>query len=122
MEVLTGKMMQPTPGKKKTILLGKCIYQAHKENPDINEAIPVKGCPPKPDDILKALHQAGIQADPPCLKTSISWWVSTWRATRTNPNLTRLFSGWLSALVHKHDAVFDLNRHRDAAFTEKFFF
>ncbi|MBI9082045.1 MAG: DUF362 domain-containing protein [Desulfobacterales bacterium] len=63
-EVLTGKMMQPTPGKKKTILLGKCMYQAHKDNPDINEMIPVKGCPPKPADILKALHQAGIEADP----------------------------------------------------------
>jgi len=63
-EVLTGKSMQPTPGMKKTILLGKCIYQAHKENPDIQEMIPVKGCPPKPEDMLKALHQAGIEADP----------------------------------------------------------
>jgi uncharacterized protein (DUF362 family) len=63
-EVLTGKVMKPMPGKKKTILLGKCMYQAHKNNPDINEMIAVKGCPPKPDDILKALHQAGIDADP----------------------------------------------------------
>jgi hypothetical protein len=63
-EVLTGKVMQPMPGKKKTILLGKCMYQAHKDNPDINEVIAVKGCPPKPEDILKALHQAGIDADP----------------------------------------------------------
>jgi uncharacterized protein (DUF362 family) len=63
-EVLTGKMMQPTPGKKKTILLGKCMYQAHRDNPDLNEMIPVKGCPPRPDDILKALHRAGIEADP----------------------------------------------------------
>ena len=63
-EVLTGKSMQPTPGMKKTILLGKCIYRAHKENPDIREMIPVKGCPPKPEDMLKALHRAGIQADP----------------------------------------------------------
>ncbi|MGD9369875.1 MAG: hypothetical protein PVF14_00505 [Desulfobacterales bacterium] len=44
-EILTGKSMQPTPGKKKTILLGKCIYQAHKDNPSIHEMIPVKGCP-----------------------------------------------------------------------------
>ena len=50
--------------KKKTIMLGKCIYQAHKDNPDIQEAIPIKGCPPKPADMLKALHQAGIEADP----------------------------------------------------------
>jgi len=63
-EVLTGKVMKPTPGKKKTILLGKCMYQAHKDNPDINEMIPVKGCPPKPEQIVKALHQAGIAVDP----------------------------------------------------------
>ena len=63
-EVLTGKSMSPSPGMKKTILLGKCIYRAHKDNPDIQEMIPVKGCPPKPRDMLKALHRAGIEADP----------------------------------------------------------
>lgn len=63
-EVLTGKMMKPTPGMKKTILLGKCISKAHKDNPDIQEAIPVKGCPPQPKDIIAALHRAGIEADP----------------------------------------------------------
>ena len=63
-EVLTGKSMLPTPGKKKTILMGKCIYQAHKDNPAIREAIPIKGCPPRPEDMLKALHKAGIEADP----------------------------------------------------------
>jgi len=63
-EVLTGKKMTPTSGKKKTILLGKCMYKAHRENPDINEMIAVKGCPPNPADIVKALHIAGIPADP----------------------------------------------------------
>lgn len=63
-EVLTGKSMQPTPGKKKTILFGKCMFQAHKDNPDIQEMIVIKGCPPKPGEMLKALQQAGIEADP----------------------------------------------------------
>jgi uncharacterized protein (DUF362 family) len=63
-EVLTGKAMQATPGMKKTILLGKCIYQVHKDNPDIQEMIAIKGCPPKPQSMVKALHQAGIDADP----------------------------------------------------------
>jgi uncharacterized protein (DUF362 family) len=63
-EVLTGKSMKPTPGKKKTILMGKCIYQAHKDHPDIQEMIPVKGCPPQTDAIVKALHRAGIQVNP----------------------------------------------------------
>jgi uncharacterized protein (DUF362 family) len=63
-EILTGKAMKPTPGMKKTILLGKCMYQANKNHPDIQEMIPVKGCPPKLSDIVKALHQAGIEVDP----------------------------------------------------------
>ncbi|MFH1058945.1 MAG: DUF362 domain-containing protein [Pseudomonadota bacterium] len=63
-EVLTGKRMQPRPGAKKTILLGKCMSQAHKDNPDIKEMIAIKGCPPKPEQIVAALHQAGIMADP----------------------------------------------------------
>jgi uncharacterized protein (DUF362 family) len=63
-EVLTGKKMQPTPGMKKTILLGKCMSKLHKDNPVIEEAIAVKGCPPDPKDIVLALHQAGIDADP----------------------------------------------------------
>jgi uncharacterized protein (DUF362 family) len=63
-EILTGKSMQPTPGMKKTILLGKCMYQAHKDNPNIREMIAIKGCPPSPKTMLKALHKAGIDADP----------------------------------------------------------
>ncbi len=63
-EILTGKSMQPTPGMKKTILLGKCMYQAHKDNPDIQELIAVKGCPPAPKSMLDALQRAGIAADP----------------------------------------------------------
>jgi uncharacterized protein (DUF362 family) len=59
-EILSGKAMQPAKGMDKTILMGKCIYQANKDNPDINEMIAVKGCPPDPEQILKALHRAGI--------------------------------------------------------------
>jgi len=62
-EVITGKRMDPTPGMAKTILLGKCMYLKHRNNPVINEGIAVKGCPPRPADILKALGQAGIDAD-----------------------------------------------------------
>ncbi len=63
-EVLSGKVMQATPGKKKTILFGKCIYQVNKDNSEIKEMIPIKGCPPQPKSILKALLQAGIKVDP----------------------------------------------------------
>ena len=63
-EVLTGKTMKPTPGRKKTVLLGKCMYQANKDHSDIREMITVKGCPPQPKAIVKAFHKAGIEVDP----------------------------------------------------------
>jgi len=69
-EVLTGKSMQPTPGRKKTILFGKCMYQLHKNNPDIKEMIAIKGCPPQPESILKAFHQAGIEVNPAIIENA----------------------------------------------------
>ena len=63
-EILTGKIMKPTPGKKKTILIGKCMYQANRNNADIKEMIVVRGCPPDLKGTLKALHRAGIEASP----------------------------------------------------------
>ncbi|MBU2546774.1 MAG: DUF362 domain-containing protein [Proteobacteria bacterium] len=62
-EVLTGKAMQPQ-GRKKTILLGKCMCDLHKDNPNIQEKIEVKGCPPAPQVLIKAMHKAGIMVDP----------------------------------------------------------
>ena len=63
-EVLTGKSMKPTPGKKKTILLGKCMYEANKDDPNIEEMIAVRGCPPSPKAVVQAFHRAGIGIDP----------------------------------------------------------
>ena len=63
-EILSGKVMTPDPGKKKTILFGKCMYQANKDNPDIKEMIAIKGCPPDPQKVCEALHKAGIEVDP----------------------------------------------------------
>jgi uncharacterized protein (DUF362 family) len=63
-EVLTGKTMKPTKGKKKAILFGKCIYQANRDNPHISEMIAVKGCPPSSKQIVEAFHKAGIPVDP----------------------------------------------------------
>ena len=63
-EILTGKIMKPTPGKKKTILLGRCMYEANRNHPDIKEMIPVKGCPPSSKAITEALHKAGIEVNP----------------------------------------------------------
>jgi len=67
-EILTGKMMTPSPGKKKTILIGKCMYQKNKDNPHIKEMLAVKGCPPQSKGIIKSLNQAGIEIDPYALE------------------------------------------------------
>ncbi len=67
-EVLTGKMMKPTPKKNKTILLGKCIYEANKDDRNINELIAVKGCPPLVKAVVRAFDQAGIELDPAFLE------------------------------------------------------
>lgn len=63
-EVLTGKAMKPSPGKSKTILIGKCMYEANKGHPDIQEMIPVKGCPPSTKSVVEAFHRAGIEVNP----------------------------------------------------------
>jgi uncharacterized protein (DUF362 family) len=63
-EVLTGKTMKPTPGMNKTILLGKCMVAANKDHPEIREMIPVNGCPPKPEELVRAFHRAGVMVDP----------------------------------------------------------
>jgi len=61
-EVLTGKIMEPSPDANKTILLGQCQYNKNKDHPNINQLIAIKGCPPTVDDIQNALKEAGIKA------------------------------------------------------------
>ncbi|MHA1624584.1 MAG: DUF362 domain-containing protein [Promethearchaeota archaeon] len=61
-EILTGKIMEPTPGMNKTILLGQCQCNKNKDHPNIKELIAVKGCPPEVDTIQEALRKAGIRA------------------------------------------------------------
>jgi len=63
-EILTGKVMKASPGKKHTLLVGKCIYQANKDNPDINDLKAIKGCPPSPRRVVETLRELGIEVDP----------------------------------------------------------
>lgn len=61
-EVLTGKIMEPSPDANKTILLGQCQYNKNKDHPNIKNLIAIKGCPPSVEDIKNALKEAGIKA------------------------------------------------------------
>jgi uncharacterized protein (DUF362 family) len=65
-EILTGKRMKPTPGKK-SVLVGKCLYQAHKDHPEIAKMKVIKTCPPSPEAIVTALHDLGVDINPQIL-------------------------------------------------------
>ncbi|MHB8205125.1 MAG: DUF362 domain-containing protein [Desulfomonilaceae bacterium] len=65
-EVLTGKLMKPTPGKK-SVFIGKCLFEANKGNPDLKDAIFVKTCPPDPKKIIEAFNQSGVELNPEIL-------------------------------------------------------
>ena len=67
-EVLTGKKMEPTPGMNKTVLLGQCMYKLHRDNPEIKEMFPVKGCPPDPMETVEAMHKTGVNVNPDIFK------------------------------------------------------
>ncbi|MGA8833653.1 MAG: DUF362 domain-containing protein [Desulfomonilaceae bacterium] len=65
-EVLTGKLMKPTPGKK-SVLIGKCLFEANKGNSELKDAIFIKTCPPSPEKILEALKLSGVEIIPEIL-------------------------------------------------------
>jgi len=63
MEVLTGKKMLASPGFEKTLLFGKCISEANKDNPNIKKAIAFRTCPPDLKKFDQVLRQEGIECD-----------------------------------------------------------
>ena len=68
-DILTGKSMKPAMGMNKTILVGDCMIKAHKNNPDIQEIISIKGCPASYEAVEKGLLKAGIDPGPDFFKT-----------------------------------------------------
>ena len=63
-EVLNGKKMAPRPGYGKTVLLGNCMIKANRHHENINNAVPVAGCPPVETDVVSALKSAGLDVNP----------------------------------------------------------
>jgi hypothetical protein len=62
-EFLTGKVMQSQGGYDKTFLLDQCIIKANCSNPKIHHAIPISGCPPTLEDLVRILRENGIEID-----------------------------------------------------------
>ena len=63
-EFLTGKIMEPSAGMNKTILVGQCQYKKNKDHPNIHELVPIRGCPPSMEDIKNAFETCGIKVNP----------------------------------------------------------
>ena len=59
-EVLTGKRMISGGNAKKTLVVGKCMYQKNRYDPTINDLIAIKGCPPSLKTVQEALNEVGI--------------------------------------------------------------
>jgi hypothetical protein len=60
LEVLSGAIMKPSGTANKTFLFGQCQVKENKDNPDIKEAIHIKGCPPSLDEMEKVLQENGL--------------------------------------------------------------
>jgi len=60
-EMLSGKIMEPSPGNNKTILFGQCQCDLNKDHPNIKELISIPGCPPSKEAIEDALKNIGLR-------------------------------------------------------------
>lgn len=62
-EFLTGKATQPSGRAKVSVLAGKCITKALKDDPRLGRVIQIPNCPPKLQQIEDALREAGVAAE-----------------------------------------------------------
>jgi uncharacterized protein (DUF362 family) len=62
-EVLSGKKMTPSPGFNRTILFGNCMIKKNRNDPNIKEAVYMKGCPVYLEEIIGTLETMGIKPD-----------------------------------------------------------
>ena len=60
-EILYGKVQEPTEGHKHTLLFGQCQVTKNGENPLINHCVKLGGCAPSKEDLLEAFTEVGIQ-------------------------------------------------------------
>ncbi|WP_018306639.1 DUF362 domain-containing protein [Desulfitobacterium hafniense] len=62
-ELVSGKQQLASAGFNTTILFGKCACHLNKNNPNINQAITLWGCPPDLEKMVEELGKEGIQCD-----------------------------------------------------------
>jgi len=60
-EILSGKILEPSGNHKHTLLLGQCQVKLNSKNQKINDCVMVKGCPPKKENFIDAFTELGIK-------------------------------------------------------------
>ncbi len=60
-EILYGKIQEPSGKNKHTLLVGQCQVKLNSNNPMINNCQAIDGCPPSKDDFIKAYSNLGIE-------------------------------------------------------------
>jgi len=60
-EILHGKIHEPTGTHKHTLLVGQCQVKRNGANTLINHCVRIKGCPPSKKDLLEAYAGLGIE-------------------------------------------------------------
>ncbi|HHW07651.1 MAG TPA: DUF362 domain-containing protein [Clostridia bacterium] len=63
LEVVTGKKQLASPGFDHSVLFGKCAVHLNKDNPHINHAVKIPGCPPKIETFIEKMAEIGIDCD-----------------------------------------------------------
>jgi len=60
-EILHGKINEPSGKHKHTVLAGQCQVKKNSKNPLIKHCVKINGCPPNVIDFLKAYNEVGIE-------------------------------------------------------------
>ena len=60
-EILHGKIHEPSKGHKHTLLVGQCQLKRNSEHQLINHCVKIKGCPPSEKDLFEAYRELGIE-------------------------------------------------------------
>jgi uncharacterized protein (DUF362 family) len=60
-EVLHGRILDPSGEHKHTLLVGQCQVKRNADNPLIKHCVSIKGCPPSKKDLVEAYKQLGIE-------------------------------------------------------------
>ncbi len=61
-QFLTGKAMSAAPEYRRAFLFGDCMVRAHRNNAALAEAIPIPGCPPALDKVVRIMRAHGLKA------------------------------------------------------------